>query len=153
MSVSNCKCNWVLRAIRAEKSVGSAMASSKELVCKLCVPPIVAAMASIAVRVTLLYGSCSVNDQPDVWLWVRKAMDFGCFAPNAFKCFDHRKRAARIFAISMKGFIPIPQKKLSRGAKASMSKPASLPVFTYSKPSHKVYAISISAVAPASCMW
>ena len=44
----------VLRAIRAEKSVGKAIASSNELVCKDCVCPTTAANASIAVRVTLL---------------------------------------------------------------------------------------------------
>ncbi len=45
---------WVLRAIRAEKSVGSASASSSALVWSDWVPPCVAAMASIIVRATLL---------------------------------------------------------------------------------------------------
>ncbi|MCE3229245.1 MAG: hypothetical protein K0S32_3796 [Bacteroidetes bacterium] len=40
------------------------------------------------------------------------------------------------------------QKKESRGAKASMSNPAFIPVRMYSSPSAKVYASSISAVAP-----
>ena len=46
--------SWVLRAMRALKSVGSASASSKELVCRLWVWPWVAAMASTHVRTTLL---------------------------------------------------------------------------------------------------
>ena len=44
----------VLRAMRAEKSVGSASASSSALVCSDCVPPWVAASASTQVRTTLL---------------------------------------------------------------------------------------------------
>ena len=28
-------------------------------------------MASMVVRTTLLYGSCSVGLQPEVWQWVR----------------------------------------------------------------------------------
>src|SRR5258707_6746432 len=63
--------SWVLRAMRAEKSVGSASASSNALVCRDCVCPWVAAMASIAVRTTLLNTSCAVSDQPEVWQWVR----------------------------------------------------------------------------------
>jgi hypothetical protein len=45
---------WVLRAIRAEKSVGRASASSRELVCRDWVWPMVAARASRQVRATLL---------------------------------------------------------------------------------------------------
>jgi hypothetical protein len=44
----------VLRAMRAEKSVGSASASSRALVCSDCVWPWVAAIASMQVRMTLL---------------------------------------------------------------------------------------------------
>ena len=46
--------SWVLRAMRAEKSVGNAMASSRALVCSDCVCPCVAPMASMQVRTTLL---------------------------------------------------------------------------------------------------
>ena len=66
------------------------MASSRELVCRLWVPPMVAAIASMAVRVTLLNGSCSVRDQPEVWLCVRRANDFGFLAPKASMCLDQR---------------------------------------------------------------
>ena len=53
-----CSMSCVLRASDAEKSVGSPIASSNELVWRDCVPPITAASASIVVRITLLYGSC-----------------------------------------------------------------------------------------------
>ena len=50
----------------------------------------------------------------------------------------HSTRAARILAISMKWFMPMPQKKLSRGAKVSISRPAAMPVRMYSRPSASV---------------
>ena len=77
ISVSSWIIFCVLRAILALKSVGSAIASSKLLVCKLCVPPKTAASASMVVLATLLYGSCSVRLHPLVWLCVLSAMDFG----------------------------------------------------------------------------
>ena len=57
MRDSSAKINCVLRAMRAEKSVGRPSASSNELVCKDCVPPRIALIASMVVRITLLYGS------------------------------------------------------------------------------------------------
>ena len=128
----------MLRAMRAEKSVGSAMASSSELVWRDCVWPSAAAMASMQVRATLLNGSCSVSDQPEVCEWVRNAIDFGFFGLNCLMIFAHSARAARILATSMKKFLPCAQKKESRGAKASMSMPALMPVRTYSRPSARV---------------
>ncbi len=86
--------------MRAEKSVGSAIASSNELVCSDCVPPNTAAIASIVVRTMLLYGSCSVSDQPEVCTCVRSIIDFGFFGPNVFMIRHHRSRAARSLAIS-----------------------------------------------------
>jgi hypothetical protein len=53
----------------------------------------------------------------------------------------------------MKWFIPIAQKKERRGANWSTSIPAAIPVLRYSSPSARVYAISMSQVAPASCIW
>ena len=138
MFVSSCRYICVLRAMRAEKSVGRAMASSSALVCNDCVCPIAADMASITVRPTLLKGSCSVSDHPDVWQCVRSAIDFGFLGLKLFIIFAHSMRAARIFAISMNGFMPIPQKNDRRGAKASMSIPEFTPVRTYSKPSARV---------------
>ena len=54
MPVSSWITICVLRAIRAEKSVGSAIASSSALVWSDWVPPSIAAIASIVVRMTLL---------------------------------------------------------------------------------------------------
>mmetsp|Transcript_146416 Transcript_146416/g.355380 ORF Transcript_146416/g.355380 Transcript_146416/m.355380 type:complete len:266 (-) Transcript_146416:127-924(-) len=54
MPVSSWMMSCVLRAMRELNSVGSASASSNELVCSDCVPPITAAIASTAVRTTLL---------------------------------------------------------------------------------------------------
>jgi len=114
----------VLRAIRAEKSVGRAMASSSALVCRLWVWPKAAPMASIQVLAILLNGSCSVRLQPEVWQWVRNAIDFGFLGLNCLTILAQSILAALILAISMKWFIPIPQKNEIRGAKASMSSPA-----------------------------
>ena len=69
--------SWVLRAIRAEKSVGSAIASSRALVCSDWVWPWVAAIASMQVRPTLLKTSCAVSDQPEVWECVRRRQRLG----------------------------------------------------------------------------
>ena len=107
----------------------------------------------MAVRATLLKGSCSVSDHPDVWQCVRSAIDLGFLGLNCFTIFAHSIRAARILAISMKWFIPIAQKNDRRGAKASIDIPALIPARRYSRPSASVYASSMSAVAPASCMW
>ena len=86
--------------MRALNSVGSAIASSSALVCRLCVPPNTAAIASMVVRTTLLYGSCSVSDQPDVCECVRSISDFGFLGLNSFMIRHHKRRAARILAIS-----------------------------------------------------
>jgi hypothetical protein len=88
--------------MRAEKSVGSASASSNAFVCSDCVPPSAAASASTHVRATLLNGSCAARLHPDVWQWVRSVSDFGFFAPNPETTRDHSSRAARSFATSMK---------------------------------------------------
>ena len=128
----------MLRAIRAEKSVGKAIASSSALVCSDWVWPRAAPIASIAVRATLLNGSCSVSDQPEVWLCVRRANDFGFLGLNFLTIFAQSIRAARILAISMKWFIPIAQKNDRRGAKASTDIPAATPARRYSRPSASV---------------
>ena len=38
----------------------------------------------MVVRTTLLYGSCSVSDQPEVWQWVRSIIDLGFCGLNCF---------------------------------------------------------------------
>ena len=135
---SCCSSSWVLRAIRAEKSVGSAIASSRALVCSDWVWPWVAAIASMQVRCTLLNTSCAVSDQPEVCECVRRDSDLGFFGSNSRTSRAQSARAARILATSMKKFIPIAQKKLSRGANPSMSRPASRPARMYSTPSASV---------------
>ncbi len=130
--------NWVLRAMRAEKSVGSARASSSALVCSDWVWPCVAAIASTHVRVTLLKTSWAVSDQPEVCEWVRSDSDLAFFGSKFLTSLAHSSRAARSLAISMKKFMPIAQKNESRGAKASTSSPASRPARRYSTPSASV---------------
>ena len=97
----------MLRAMRAANSVGSAIASSKELVCRLCVPPSTAAIASTVVRTMLLYGSCSVSDTPDVWQCVRSIDEPGFCGSNWLMMRAHSRRAARSLATSMKKFMPM----------------------------------------------
>ncbi len=128
----------MFRAIRAEKSVGSASASSSALVCSDWVCPWVAAIASTQVRVTLLNTSCAVSDQPEVCEWVRSESDLGFCGPNRETSFAHSSRAARSLATSMKKFMPIAQKNDSRGANASTSIPAAIPARRYSTPSARV---------------
>mmetsp|Transcript_6570 Transcript_6570/g.20628 ORF Transcript_6570/g.20628 Transcript_6570/m.20628 type:complete len:393 (-) Transcript_6570:96-1274(-) len=102
MPVSSCRMSCVLRAMRELNSVGSATASSNELVCSDWAPPMTAAIASTVVRTTLLYMSCSVSDHPDVCVCVRSSSDLGFLG---LKCFftsvAQSVRAARSFAISM----------------------------------------------------
>ena len=128
----------MLRAILAEKSVGSARASSKALVCSDCVCPWVAAIASTQVRTTLLNTSCAVSDHPDVWQCVRSDSDLSLAGSNCRTSLAHSSLAARSLATSMKKFMPMAQKNDSRGAKASMARPASSPVRMYSTPSASV---------------
>jgi hypothetical protein len=91
----------VLRAIRAEKSVGRAIASSSALVCSDWVWPWVAAIASMQVRPTLLKTSWAVRLQPLVCEWVRSDSDFGFCGSNWRTSRLQIARAARIFATSM----------------------------------------------------
>ena len=88
--------------MRAEKSVGKASASSSAFVCSDCVPPWIAAMASMAVRATLLNTSCAASDQPEVWQWVRSDNERSSCGLNGFISLAHSRRAARSFATSMK---------------------------------------------------
>ena len=84
---------------------------------------------------------------------MRRLSDFGFCGSNSRTSRAHSARAARIFATSMKKFIPIAQKNDSRGANWSIVIPVSRPARMYSTPSASVYASSRSAVAPASWMW
>ena len=100
-SVSYASTCWVRSASRAAFSVGSAIASSKELVCSDCVPPSTAASAWTATRTRLTSGCCAVSWTPAVWVWKRSISDLGFFAPNSSRmtCAQIR-RAARNFATS-----------------------------------------------------
>ena len=87
----------VRSAMVAASLVGSASASSSELVCSELVPPSTAASACSAVRTTLLYGCCAVSDTPAVWVWKRSCHERGFFAPNRSRIASaHSLRAARI---------------------------------------------------------
>src|ERR671924_431480 len=101
--------------MRADESLGNASASSRALVCSDCVPPCVAAIASMQVRTTLFMTSVEASDQPDVWVCARKASERSDFGSKAFINFAHSMRAARCFATSMKKFMPEFQKNESRG--------------------------------------
>ena len=142
----------MLRAMRAENGVGSASASSNELVCSDWVPPSTAAIASIVVRMMLLCGSCSVRLTPEVWQCVRSARLAGFCGSNCCISRAHSRRAARSLAISMKKFMPMPKKNDSRGANSSIFRPRDSAARTYSRPSARVKASSCTEVAPASCM-
>src|SRR5271165_855241 len=135
VSVSSCRKSWLLRAMLAVNAVGRASASSNELVCRLCVWPSVAAIASTQVRVTLLKTSCAVRLQPLVWLWVRSDRLLGFLGSNILTIFAQRIRAARILATSIMTFTPIDQKNDRRGAKSSIDMPVARPVRRYSSPS------------------
>ncbi len=87
--------------MRAEKSVGSAIASSRALVCSDWVWPWVEAIASMQVRWTLLKTSCAVRLQPEVCEWVRSESDLGFCGSNWRTSRAHSARAARILATSM----------------------------------------------------
>ncbi len=68
---------WVRSAMRADSSVGSASASSRELVCSDCAPPSTAAMACSAVRTMLTSGCCAVSVEPAVCTWKRSIRERG----------------------------------------------------------------------------
>jgi hypothetical protein len=108
------------------------------LVCSDCVPPCVAAIASMQVRTTLLNTSCEASDQPEVWVCARSISERSDLGSNAVISLAHSMRAARCFATSMKKFMPAFQKNDSRGANLSTSRPAAMPARTYSTPSASV---------------
>ncbi len=116
---------WVRSAMRADSSVGSPSASSRELVCSDCVPPSTAASAWIVTRTMLLSGCCAVSIEPAVWVWKRSIMERGSFAlKRSFMMRAQRRRAARNLATSSRRSLWALKKKESRPAKASTSSPA-----------------------------
>ena len=73
---------WVRSAIRAERSVGSASASSKPLVCSDWVPPQTAAKPCRATRMMLTSGCWACSVTPPVWVWKRIICERGFSAPK-----------------------------------------------------------------------
>ena len=118
---------WVRSASVAAASVGSAMASSNELVCRLWQPPSTAASASTAVRTTLTSGCCAVSETPAVWAWTRISSERSSLAPKRSRSSRAQmRRAARYFAISSKKSRCALKKNDSRGAKRSTGRPRSM---------------------------
>ena len=141
-------------ANRAAFCEGSAIASSKELVCSDCVPPSTAARACTATRTRLTSGCWAVSWTPAVWVWKRSIADFGFCAPNRSVISRAQiRRAARNLATSSSSVVRDTKKNDSRGAKSSTAKPAASAASTYAIPSAKVKATSCAGVAPASAMW
>ena len=73
----------VRSARRADSSVGSASASSRELVCSDCAPPSTAASACSAVRTTFTSGCCAVSVEPAVCTWKRSIIERGILRAEA----------------------------------------------------------------------
>ena len=135
-------------------AVGSAMASSKEFVCRLCVPPSTAPRPCRATRTRFTSGCCAVSCTPAVWVWNRSIRLFGLVAPKvSFMIFAHTRRAARNFATSSMSVVRATKKNDRRGPMSSGERPAAWAARTYSIASARVKAISCAGVAPASAMW
>ena len=141
-------------AIRAERSLGSASASSKPFVCRLCAPPATAESAWMARRTMLFSGCCAVSVEPPVCAWKRSASAFGFVAPKRSRMIvAHRRRAARNFATSWKKWLCALKKKERRAPNSSGERPASTAACAYAIPFASVNASSCTAVEPASRMW
>ena len=118
-------------ARRAEASLGSDSASSREFVCSDCVPPRIAASAWTVTRTTLLSGCWLVSVEPAVCAWKRSMHERGSFAPNSSRIMlAHMRRAARNFATSSNRWLCALKKNDSRGANESTARPASSAAFT-----------------------
>jgi hypothetical protein len=91
----------VRSAILAERSVGSASASSKAFVWIDCAPPATAESAWTATLMMLFSGCCAVSVDPPVCAWSRIARARGLVAPKRSRMIRaHSLRAARNLAIS-----------------------------------------------------
>ena len=153
-SVSYASTCWVRSASRADFWVGSAIASSKELVCSDWVPPSTAARACTVTRTRFTSGCWAVSCTPAVWVWKRSIADFGSCAPNRSVMIRAQiRRAARNLATSSSSVVRATKKKDSRGPTSSTASPAASAASTYAIPSARVKATSCAGVAPASAMW
>jgi hypothetical protein len=82
-------------------------------------------MAWTVTRTMLFSGCWAVRVDPPVWVWKRSSVDFSSLAPNrSVISLAHMRREARYLATSSKRLLWAFQKKLSRGANASTSRPA-----------------------------
>ncbi len=118
-------------AILAARSVGSASASSKPLVCSDWVPPQTAAKPCSATRTMLFSGCWAVSVTPPVCVWKRSIVAFGLVAPKRSRMMcAHMRRAARNLATSWKTLLWPLKKNASRGAKSSTSRPVSIAACT-----------------------
>ena len=146
---------WVRSASRAAFSVGSAMASSKELVCSDWVPPRTAPRPCSATRTRLTSGCWAVSCTPAVWVWKRSICDLGFLAPNSSRMMRAQiRRAARNFATSSSRVVRATKKKDSRGREV-VDVAGRRPARRGRTPCAlaRVKAISCAGVAPASAMW
>ena len=117
---------WVRSAILAARSLGSASASSKPLVCSDWVPPHTAAKPCRATRTMLFSGCWAVSVTPPVCVWKRSRSERSSVAPKRSRMIvAHIRRAARNFATSWKTLLWPLKKKARRGAKSSTASPAS----------------------------
>ena len=116
-------------------------------------PPSTAAIASIVVRMTLLYGSCSVSDTPEVWQWVRSIFD--CSVLRAEPVHDpvpEHARGAQLRHLHEEVHADAEEEAEPRREGVDVEPLGAAPRATYSMPSARVKASSCTAVAPASCM-
>ena len=117
---------WVRSAIRAERSVGSANASSKPFVCSDWVPPATAANPWSATRMMFTSGCWAWSVTPPVWVWKRIVCERSLGGAEALAHDPaHIRRTARNLAISWKTLLWQLKKKASRGANSSTSRPRS----------------------------
>ena len=117
---------WVRSAILAARSLGSASASSKPLVCSDWVPPQTAAKPCSATRTMLFSGCWAVSVTPPVCVWKRSRNERSSVAPKRSRMIvAHIRRAARNFATSWKTLLWPLKKNARRGAKSSTASPAS----------------------------
>ena len=105
--------------------MGSAIASSKELVCSDWVPPSTAASACTVTRTRFTSGCCAVSCTPAVWVWKRSISDLGSCAPNRSRITDAQiRRAARNLATSSSSVVRATKKNDSRGRELVDREPA-----------------------------
>ena len=137
--LSRCSTICVLRAMRAEKSVGSASASSSALVCSDWVPPCVAAIASTQVRATLLNTSCAASDQPEVWQWVRSDSERASCGSNSFISFAQSSaRGAQLRHLHEEVHADAEEERKPRREAVDVERRRRAPARTYSTPSASV---------------